>query len=297
MISNFKIKTSIFFLLIFLIASCASPSIPAPSTETTIPVVANASATNIPLPTETPTVAVTFTPFPTPQPPLPRAQYTMDMQFNFSTNVAQVNQTIKYPNWTGQTLNDLVMAVEPNLWEGGFKLNSLAIDNQPVSTYTLDGQKLSVTLPQPLPASGLITITMSYQLSLPAMPAYSNPDDVRPQIYGWSDRQTNLVDWYPMVVPYEEGQGWVLYNPWFYGEHLVYDLADFDVTVSFPDGSQPKIAASGAEVDPANSVNHRFVLEAGRTFAMSMGLYYKVASQQVGDVTVYSYFFDFYDVS
>jgi aminopeptidase N len=39
------------------------------------------------------------------------------------------------------------------------------------------------------------------------------------------------------------------------------------------------------------------VLEAGRTFALSMSLYYKVASEQVGDVTVYSYFFAFYDVS
>src|ERR1051326_6766018 len=148
MIPNFKIKTVIFFLVIFLLVSCASPSAPALSTETAVPIVANASATNIPLPTETPTAAATSTPFPTPQPPLPRAQYTMDMQFNFSTNVAQVNQTIKYPNWTGQTLNDLVMAVEPNLWDGGFKLTSLAIDNQPVTTYTLDGQKLSVTLPQ-----------------------------------------------------------------------------------------------------------------------------------------------------
>ena len=44
-------------------------------------------------------------------------------------------------------------------------------------------------------------------------------------------------------------QGWVLHNPWFYGEHLVYDLADFDVTVTFTDGANPKVAASGAEVD------------------------------------------------
>ena len=37
----------------------------------------------------------------------------------------------------------------------------------------------------------------------------------------------------------------VLYNPWYYGEHTVYDLADFDVTVTLTDGSTPKIAASG----------------------------------------------------
>ena len=48
------------------------------------------------------------------------------------------------------------------------------------------------------------------------------------------------------IIP---GQGWVLHNPWYYGEHLVYDLADFDVTVTFTDGANPQIAASGAEVD------------------------------------------------
>ena len=63
-------------------------------------------------------------------------------------------------------------------------------------------------------------------------------------------RQANFVDWYPFVVPYVPGQGWVLHNPWYYGEHLLYDLADFDVTVTFTDGAQPKIAASGAEMAP-----------------------------------------------
>jgi aminopeptidase N len=76
---------------------------------------------------------------------------------------------------------------------------------------------------------------------------------------------------------------------------LEYDQADFDVTIEFPDGSAPTIASSGAETDSGKSGSHRFVLEAGRTFALSMSLYYKVAMQQVGDVTVYSYYFAFYD--
>src|SRR5688500_16213937 len=135
---------------------------------------------------------------------------------------------------------------------------------------------------------------------LPQMQAYSNPNEVRPQIYGFSDRQMNFVDWYPFVVPYIPGRGWVLHNPWYYGEHLVYDLADFDVTVTFTDGTDPKIAASGAEVElateatPSGAVSHRFVLEAGRTFALSMSDHFRVAQQTVGDVTVYSYYFAFY---
>ena len=219
----------------------------------------------------------------------------IDLRLNYSTNVASVTQTIAYPNWTGETLNDLVLAVQPNFWNGGFTIKSLLIDNQPVANYTLDGQKFTIILPQPLPPSGTIVITMEYGLIIPKMDAYSNPDEVRPLIYGYSERQTNLVDWYPFIVPYKPGEGWILHNPWYYGEHLVYDLADFDVTITFTDGTTPQVASSGAEVASVSANSRRFVLEAGRTFAFSISTVFKVAQQTVGDVTVYSYFFAYYD--
>jgi len=288
-----RILPSAFFFL--LLVSC-SPSTPPPlPTETQLPSVTTApserASSETALPSETPT------PFPTLAPELERPQYVIDLQFNYSSKAAVVNQTITYPNWTGETLTSLVLAVEPNLWSGGFNLRSLAIDNQPITNYTLENQsqRLEIPLPQPLPPSGTITITMSYGLILPQMQAYSDPNEVRPQIYGYSDRQINLVDWYPFVVPYKSGEGWILHNPWFYGEHLVYDVADFDMTVSFTDGTTPQIAASGAEVASGSADSHRFTLEAGRTFALSISTVYKVATQQVGDVTVYAYYFAFYD--
>ncbi|HRQ24437.1 MAG TPA: hypothetical protein PLF42_13495, partial [Anaerolineales bacterium] len=225
---------------LFLV-SCSSPTPPPLPTETPSP-----SATIPPsetaLPTETPTA------FSTLAPELERPQYVIDLQMNYSSKAAEVNQTITYPNWTGETLTNLVLAVEPNLWSGGFSLRSLAVDQLPITNYVLEplSQRLEIPLPQPLPPSGTITITMTYALILPQMQAYSNPNEVRPQIYGYSDRQINFVDWYPFIVPYQSGEGWILHNPWFYGEHLVYDVADFDVTVTFTDGTTPQIAASGA---------------------------------------------------
>jgi hypothetical protein len=225
-----------------------------------------------------------------------RPQYILDLQLNYSTKAATVNETITYPNATGESLTNLVLAVEPNLWSGGFSLKSVSVNGQPISGYTIESmtQRLEIPLPQPLLSGETTTITMSYGLILPQMQAYSNPEEIRPQIYGYSEQQTNLVDWYPFVVPYIPSQGWVLHNPWYYGEHLVYDLADFDVTVTFTDGAEPKIAASGAETDPTTEGSRRFVLEAGRTFALSMSDFYRVAMQTVGDVTVYSYFFAFW---
>src|SRR6185436_6078157 len=66
--------------------------------------------------------------------------------------------------------------------------------------------------------------------------------------------------------------------------------------------------ASGAEVKPpisnvtqtgtlSGAVNHHFVLEEGRTFALSISDFFKVATQTVGDVTVYAYYFGIYNAS
>lgn len=277
---------------ILLLISCSSLTPQAiPSTEPPALPSATAPILETSLPTET------VTPLPTPAPALERPQYVIDVQLNYSSKAASVNQTITYPNWSGETLEELVLAVQPNLWNGGFSLKSLAIDDNPITNYTLEtlSQRLEIPLPQPLPPGGTVTITLSYGLILPQMQAYSNPNEIRPQIYGYSERQLNLVDWYPFVAPYQPGEGWILHNPWFYGEHLVYDTADFDVTVTFTDGSTPQIASSGAEVASGSADSRRFTLEAGRTFALSISTLYKVAQRQVGDVTVYAYYFAFYD--
>ncbi len=290
----------LFPAIILLISSCTSP------VPTNSPV--NASETVPPATTAPATEAVapigTATSTPTQTPALPRPQYAIDMQMNYASRAATVDQVISYPNWTGETLNSLVLAVEPNLWQGGFSLKSVSVDDQPVTNFTLENmnQRLEIPLSQPLEPGRTANVRLNYGLILPEMQAYINAsNDVRPQIYGYSEKQVNFVDWYPMIVPYQPGQGWILHNPWFYGEHLVYDLADFDVTVTFTDGANPQIAASGAEVDapltgtPEPGKPRHFILEQGRTFALSMSDYFKVATRQVGDVTVYSYYFGAYD--
>ena len=315
--STTRLFLSSFLLLSFLIACSPPAPTEAVFTATPPPPATEAPATNASLPSETPTLA------PTPPPALGRPQYTLDLQLDYTARAATVDETILYPNWSGETLTNLVLAVEPNLWSGGFSLKSIAVDNQAINHYTLEtmSQRLEVQLPQPIPPSATATINITYGLILPQMQAYVDAsNDIRPQIYGYSDKQVNFVDWYPFVVPYHPGQGWVLHNPWFYGEHLMYDLADFDVTVTFTDGANPKVAASGVEIGgqpafvtrtptaavtpsvtntPAPTstgiVTRQFVLQEGRTFALSMSDHFKVAQQTVGDVTVFSYYFGLYD--
>ncbi|NOY99964.1 MAG: hypothetical protein GXP40_12330 [Chloroflexi bacterium] len=273
-------------LLLTLLSGCSSPApgeTPTPAPDLPSPTEGSAGGDGIP--------ARTATPVPAPSPtlvPLERAQYTLTVTLDYARKFVDVEQTIRYPNHSGEALNDLVLAVEPNLWVNCFSLSELEIDDTPVGAYTLDSQRLTVDLPQPLPAGATLTLALKYSLSLPEI-APTDPNLQRPRIFGYSTRQINLTNWYPFIVPYEAGAGWILHDPWYYGEHLVYEAADYEVNLRFADpDSAPVVAASGF-VESSGEWT-RYTLEKGRTFALSASPEFQVVSGTVGEVTVFSYY-------
>ncbi len=269
-----------FFFLLFLI-SCSSIT-PAPivvPTLTPLP-----PATFAPLPTNT------ALPLPTPMviPAPARARYQLDTTIDYDAHTITVDETIDYPNHTGNQLNALVLAVEPNLWAESFNLTDISIDGTPITTYTLDGQRLDIALSSFILPEHVVTINIQYALALP-FAEQEDPNIARPRIYGYTTRQLNLVNWYPFVVPNINGE-WILHEPWFYGEHLVYDSANYEVNLKFADpATAPIVAASGAP-EP-NGDFTRYTIISARTFALAASRDFEVASVQVGDATVSSYYF------
>ena len=296
----FRIPRSVFLLLLSascLLLSACSPT-PAPlSTATATP--PNLTPGTVALDTTTP-----VTPTSTPPPQNTRPQYTLDVQFNYTNKSALVNETIVYTNNSTDTLSSLVLAVEPTCTKSFF-LNSLAVNQLPITNYQFEPEniqayirhRLEIPLAQPLPPNGQVTIQINFGLILPVVGNFSDETSLCSQIYGYTSQQVNLVDWYPFIAPYMTGKGWVLHNPRYYGEHLTYEAADFDVSVTFTDGSLPVIAASGEEVSSTTATSHEFKIEAGRTFALSFATEYRVLSKTVGVVTIYSYYFPPYEVS
>jgi hypothetical protein len=257
--------------------------------------------TPIPIPTFTqappPTLIPTSTPIPptaTPVPPLKRPKYTLSVLFDYDAHTLTVDETIEYPNHTGNKLNALTLAVEPNLWSDSFNLSGISIDGTPVTTYLLDGQRLDVPLAAFIQPEATVTINLQYTLKLP----YAEQEDAniaRPRIYGYTKRQTNLVNWYPFVVPYINDE-WVLHEPWFYGEHLVYESADYVVNIKFTDpATAPVLATSGEPFAQEDST--RYVVDAARAFAISASREFAVSSTQVGDVTISSYYFPLHKIA
>ena len=272
------IKAHIF--VIFLLASCVSPE-PAVYTETA----------TLPVPTETATLPTDIsTPINVPVSALARAQYNLDTTIDYDAHTVTVDETIFYPNLTGNQLNTLVMAIVPNLWQDSFSLTSIAIDGIVSTTYSISGQRLDLALSSILPAGDIVKIDIQYTLSLP-FADQEDPGISRPRIYGYTPRQMNLTNWYPFVVPYINGE-WILHEPWYYGEHLVYDAADYEVNVRFTDpATAPIVAASGAPEKLADST--RYIITAARTFALAASREFQVSSMRVGDIIISSYYFPF----
>jgi len=274
--------------LIFL-TSCQQAVIPATPSNTpdsvlvtlTLNPAAEVPTLAPPNPTSSPT------PFPLPE----NARYTLKASFNYGMHHLDADEVIVYTNNSPQALPDLAMMVEPDNYPGAFQLTSISWgDGGAVKDYNLAVNILKLPLPQPLNPGQKVQLHLVYQLQLPAIPAPA--DDRRPVPFGYTDHQVNLVDWFPIIPPYLPGTGWLAHKPWFYGEHTVYDLSDFQVeiqAVNPPPGML--LAASATAVQ--DGTTYVFTQANARNFVWSASPYYKLFTQKVGNVDLYSYAFTF----
>jgi hypothetical protein len=249
--------------------------------------------TSTPLPTYTPsaTPAPTLTPPPTATAaptqivvtPTARPQYLVNTTVDYFAHTVNVDEKIGYTNQSSDSLSQLVLAVEPNFWPGGFVLSTVSINGVVDYDVSLSSHQMTISLPQPLAPGQAIAVGLSFQLNVPVK--------ATGLIYGYTDYQMNLVDWFPFIVPYLPGQGWVLHDAYPWGENLVYNSADFEVELRFADPSSAPIVAASAPAE-ANGEWTRYRLYGARTFSFSMSPYfdtYQAASSSGVNVTSYCY--------
>ena len=145
---------------------------------------------------------------------------------------------------------------------------------------------MRVRLPQPLSPGGRLELKMAFTLDLPS-PVPS--PDIRPIPFGYTTEQTNLVDWYPFIAPYSSEKGWLVHPPGYFGEHLVYELSDFDIALLIADETPGMLVAASAPSQEDGGIR-RYALPEARSFAFSILPSYSVSSRQVAGVTVLSYY-------
>lgn len=287
----------VFISLSLLIVACSSQN-PSPisslqpsSTATSTPVRHTTASPPPPTSTPAPAIATLSEQQDTSTPEIPTVkltQYKLEATLNYAQHHLSVEEQIVYTNQSGENISDLLLIVEPARYPGVFQLLSLSWnDGQSISDYTRDLGIIRIPLVAPLPSGEEIGLSLSYALNLPSpSPSYYG----RPVPFGYSRRQTNLVDWYPFIPPYVPGEGWVAHNAGPFGEHLVYEVADFLVKIQLSDSNPDLVIAASAPAEISNNV-YRYQYEGARNFAWSVSDQYMLSRTTVNSVEIMSYYF------
>ena len=241
-------------LALWLTAGCGLPLPPVspPAPATTLP----ASTATSPAPSASP-VPTLQAPADTPAPPSPLAppptatpvsmpalapQYTLEADLDAHLHTALVTATVALN--LPQT-RELAFTVDALRHPGVFNLFSVTVNGLPATPFT-SGVYLHVPVPAEAAPGARVTATLIYQLVLPALG--TNPADV-PGPLGWTPRQTNLGDWYPVLAVFTPEQGWNLPSPASVGEYHSAEPADYTVTLRVVRGmATPRVFGSGQPV-------------------------------------------------
>jgi hypothetical protein len=290
-------------LLIWLTAACANqaneyPVTLTPDGETTIlptgtsdpgAAVIEPTAT-IPAVTTEPTENRSQPPASKPAPETEErtTRYELIAVLDYWSHHLGVDEKISFTNRSSDTLTELLLIVEPTRYPSVFRLTGMTWeDGEEVTNYAFDLGQITIPLPEPLPPGEQINLSLSYELNIPS------PDSSyygRPVPFGYTDRQTNMVDWYPFIPPYIPGEGWLVNQAGAFGEHLVYEIADFEVDIQLVGNTKDLVIAASA-AEEINGEWHRYQHKAARNFAWSVSHMYEVTSKTLDEVTVLNYAF------
>jgi len=220
---------------------------------------------------------------------LDRPFYDIYSEINFPLRTVSVEETIRYRNTSARTLTELVCIVEPNRYPGGFELSVAEVIDLPATpVYTLEGNQMIIALNPALSPGEEIQLFFRFTLSLPAIPPPSEQN--KPQPYGYTERQVNLVDWYLFVAPLDENGQWLVHKPSYFGEFLAYPSADYYVELDLVDAPGDILVAASANNQSSESGSYFFDIKGARTFAVSINSGYSVSESVVRGVTVRSYY-------
>jgi hypothetical protein len=286
----FSRRISLLLVLVLILTACRG-MFPSPTTLPTVPT----SHEPVIAPTEIMTTAEVAptealeTPgnFPTRTAEMPFPRYILDVLFDYTNHTLSVGEVISYTNRSGENLTELVLMVDTATYPGTFDLKELLVNSEKSYESSWEKNILRLELSQPLLPGEMATLSIQYALNLPS-PVQS--PETRPVPFGYSARQTNLVDWYPFIAPYVPGKGWLAHAPSYYGEHLVYETADFEVTLHIQDERPDLVIAASARDEPSGKTHH-YQLTHARNFTISISHTYQVFQQEVDGITINSYAF------
>jgi hypothetical protein len=156
-------------------------------------------------------------------------------------------------------------------------------DNSPIIDFQWDGHRLVIPLNESLLPGEEIEIVYDFELYMPD----------RGGVFGQTGEELNLSYWFPFIPPFDETQGWLAHDPQlvnstYIGEYLVFEAADFDITLQFTDRRENFIIAAPALPQEENGVIH-YQLKLARTFTLSISDRFTLTERQINGTKIQAF--------
>ena len=194
----------------------------------------------------------------------PARRVRADVQVDYETKSVAVAETLVFHNREPGALAEIVLDVQANQWEESFWLDELTV-NGGAAAYELNLNRLVLALAAPLAPDCWLEIGLRFRLQLAEI-----RDGLRAYrgFLGYSSRQLNLGHFLPIAAARLNGD-WRIHEPNGFGEQVVYDLADWQVTLSV-DSAAPVVLAAPGSVDGVDPATWKIELLNARDFALSL---------------------------
>ena len=272
-------KTILLNLLILSVLIGCSPAPDALPTATDQPVIE---------PTAAETAMPTVTPSPTPT-PLPldgqQTEYHIDVTINYYNRFVIAKSRTLYTNKSNTPIQEMVFIIYPAIFDAVFIRSVRLGDGSPAPDYYWESHRMVIPLDSPLLPGEQIEFIHEFELYMPD----------RQGVFGQTGRQLLLSYWYPTIPPFDDEEGWLVYeismvNSMFVGEYQTFESADFYVDVQFTDRQELMQIAAGT-LPIKSEEGFQYYQPLARTFVMAVSDSFNVIERDWNGTLIRGYSF------
>ncbi len=278
-----RTRLSVLLLTIsLLLSACGQPATPPAELPTPVAQITSPSESS-PIPTQQAEPTRASEPK-LPEPPEKRTIYDLDVTLDYAQHTVSVVQRITYFNRSDQAMSELLLLIPPRYFAGVYSQGN--ISGELITQSRENGIQTMLSLEPALQPGASTQIQIIFTLLLPN----------RQGVFGWSDMQTNLMEWFPIIPPFNAATGWQVNERvvdgtnTIVGEYIAAESADFNLRLRLTGAVQDlTIAASSEGIEQPGFIEYHLPL--ARSFSLSISDRFVVQEAQHQGVTILTYVF------
>lgn len=213
-------------------------------------------------------------------------RYTLTATVDLQNNTVKGEMDLHYTNRSGERLRTLVFRLYPNadtIYGGGsLTIDQIQQDNIPLDvTHAQDATIAQVTLDSPLEPDTATAVTLAFTAQVPDSPARGYG------IFARAHGLLSLAGWYPILAPYEAGNGWQTPPVPVVGDAMLSETSLYEVWLTAP--SDHQVVATGElleEGTEGHQTTWHFVSGPAREFAAALSDRFDTVAITVDGVTL-----------